>query len=73
MVRLTTTGILLTFLLGGCMPTQPRAINAGPLLVVPCVVWCNIDVAIEAVEDSQGSTGGSQTQTITSGSPAPLE
>lgn len=71
MARLTTAGVLLTLFVGGCMPTQPRAINAGPLLVVPCVVWCNFDVAVEAIEDSQGSTGGSQSQAITSGTPTP--
>ena len=50
--------------LAGCDP-QPRAINTGPLLVVPCLIFCNTELAIEAAEDNQGSvTGGAQNQSI---------
>ena len=50
--------------LAGCDP-QPRAINTGPFLVVPCVFLCNTELAIEAAEDNQGSvTGGAQNQSI---------
>ena len=53
--------------LAGCQP-QPRAINTGPLLVVPCVFLCNTELAIEAAEDNTGSvTGGAQTQSIDAG------
>ena len=50
--------------LAGCDP-QPRAINTGPFLVVPCLAFCNTELAIEAAEDNKGSvTGGAQTQSI---------
>ena len=50
--------------LAGCQP-QPRAINTGPLLVVPCLFLCNTELAIEAAEDNQGSViGGAQNQSI---------
>ena len=51
--------------LAGCDP-QPRAINTGPFLVVPCLAFCNTELAIEAAEDNMGSvTGGNQVQTAT--------
>ena len=50
--------------LAGCDP-QPRAINTGPFLVVPCLFLCNTELAIEAAEDNKGSViGGAQTQSI---------
>ena len=53
--------------LAGCDP-QPRAINTGPFLVVPCLFLCNTELAIEAAEDNQGSvTGGAQNQNIEAG------
>ena len=55
--------------LAGCQP-QPRAINTGPLLVVPCVFLCNTELAIEAAEDNTGSvTGGAQNQSIDADEP----
>ena len=56
-------------LLAGCAP-QPRAINTGPFLVVPCVLFCNTELAIEAIEDNDGGvTGGTQSQSIDAGEP----
>ena len=53
--------------LAGCQP-QPRAINTGPLLVVPCFFLCNTEFAIEAIEDNAGGvTGGSQSQSMQTG------
>ena len=55
--------------LAGCSP-QPRAINTGPFLVVPCVLFCNTELAIEAAEDNTGSvTGGAQNQSIDAAPP----
>ena len=55
--------------LAGCAP-QPRAINTGPYLIVPCVFLCNTELAIEAIEDNDGGvTGGTQSQSIATGQP----
>ena len=56
--------------LAGCDP-QPRAINTGPFLVVPCLAFCNPELASEAAEDNQGGvTGGAQNQSIEAGKAA---
>ena len=59
---------IIAFLLVGACTPQPRAINTGPFLVVPCVFLCNTELAIEAAEDNTGSvTGGAQNQSIDTG------
>ena len=59
--------------LAGCDP-QPRAINTGPFLVVPCVFLCNTELAIEAAEDNTASvTGGAQNQSIDASKGAKVE
>ena len=60
---------IMASVLAGCdAVSQPRAINTGPFLVVPCFFFCNTELAIEAAEDNTGSvTGGAQNQSIDAG------
>jgi hypothetical protein len=57
--------------LAGCQP-QPRAINTGPLLAIPCLFICNTELAIEAIEDNASDvTGGAQSQSMQTGEVEP--
>lgn len=51
----------------GCTATQPRAINSTPLIASACLIFCQVELAVEAAEDNAGSvsTGAiSQTETM---------
>ena len=64
------TTVLGIIALAGCEAVSPRAINNGPYLILPCVLFCNTELAVEALEDNEGDvTGGAQSQTIEDGEP----
>ena len=41
--------------LAGCTDPQPRAINSTPLIASACLMFCQVELAVEAAEDNAGS------------------
>ena len=59
--------ILAMLLVAGCTVTQPRAINSTPLIASACLIFCQVELAVEAAEDNAGSViGGAVSQAETS-------
>jgi hypothetical protein len=50
--------------LSGCTDPQPRAINSTPLVVSACLFACSTTLAVDAIEDSQGTASLVTTQTV---------
>ena len=52
--------------LAGCTDPQPRAINSTPLIASACLMFCQVELAVEAAEDNTGSVvGGAVSQAET--------
>ena len=50
----------------GCTDPQPRAINSTPLIASACLMFCQVELAIEAAEDNAGGVmGGAVNQSET--------
>ena len=54
--------------IAGCEAVSPRAINNGPYMIIPCILLCNTELAIETIDDNEGGvTGGDQSQNMRAG------
>ena len=54
--------------LAACTPvSQPKALNNGPLVLLPCLVWCTTSIVLDQADDNDGTVSTSVSESVSVG------
>jgi len=61
----------LLLLVAACSPvSQPTALNNGPLVVIPCIVWCTTSIVLDEADNNSAPVSTSVSESVSVGPPA---
>lgn len=54
--------------LAACSPvSQPKALNNGPLVLLPCLIWCTTSIVLDQADDNEGTVSTSVSESVSVG------